>query len=115
MLVSIRKQNVLFICSRNQWRSPTAEQIFRKHPLMSVRSAGTSPNARRKVSAEDIRWADVIFAMEEKHKSRLVTEFSRLLVGKTIHVLNIPDEYEYMDPELVEQLEQSVNAILFFD
>ena len=82
---------------------------------MSVRSAGTSPNARRKVSAEDIRWADVIFVMEEKHKSRLMAEFSRLLDRKTIRVLDIPDDFKYMDPELVEQLEQSVNAILFFD
>ena len=112
---SMKKQNVLFICSRNQWRSPTAEHIFRKHPLMSVRSAGTSPNARRKVSADDIHWAEVIFVMEEKHKSRLVAEFSRLLDCKTIHVLDIPDEYKYMDPELVEQLEQSVSAILGFD
>ena len=53
--------------------------------------------------------------MEEKHKSRLVAEFSRLLDGKTIHVLDIPDEYKYMDPELVEQLEQSVSAMLGFD
>ena len=82
---------------------------------MSVRSAGTSPNARRKVSADDIRWADMIFVMEEKHKSRLAAEFSRLLDGKTIHVLDIPDEYKYMDPELMEQLEQSVSAILGFD
>ena len=111
---SSEKQNLLFICSRNQWRSPTAEQIFRKHPLMSVRSAGTSPNARHKVSADDIRWANVIFVMEEKHKSRLVADFSRWLDGKTIHVLDIPDEYNYMDPELVGQLEQSVAAILCF-
>ena len=53
--------------------------------------------------------------MEEKHKSWLVAEFSRLLDRKTIRVLDIPDEYKYMDPELVEQLEQLVNAILFFD
>jgi len=59
-----KKQNALFICSRNQWRSPTAEQIFRKHPLISVRSGGTSPNSRRKVSADDIHWANVIFVME---------------------------------------------------
>ena len=115
MAAKMRDLTALFICSRNQWRSPTAEQIFRRHPLMSVRSAGTSPNARRKVSAEDIRWADVIFVMEEKHKSRLVAEFSRLLDGKTIHVLDIPDEYKYMDLDLVEQLEQSVGAILGFD
>jgi predicted protein tyrosine phosphatase len=106
------RRNILFICSRNQWRSPTAEQIWRKHPLLSVRSAGTSPSARRKVSEDDIRWADVVFAMEEKHKSRLAAEFTSLIKNKTIYVLDIPDEYKYMDPELVEQLEQSVGALL---
>jgi len=106
------RRNILFICSRNQWRSPTAEQIWRKHPMLSVRSAGTSPTARRKVSEDDIRWADVIFVMEEKHKSRLVAEFTRLIKNKTVYVLDIPDEYRYMDPELVAQLEQSVGALL---
>ena len=105
-------QGILFICSRNQWRSPTAEQIFRKHPLMFVRSAGTSPNARRKVSAGDIRWANVIFVIEEKHKSQLVAEFSRMIDGERIHVLELPDEYKYLGPELVEQLKPSVAAIL---
>lgn len=112
MSKSEEKQNVLFVCSRNQWRSPTAEQLWRKHPMVSVRSGGTSRNARRKVSMEDIYWADVILVMEEKHKSRLVAEFARLLEGKPIHVLDIPDDYKYMDPELIEQLEQSVGMLL---
>ena len=106
------KHHVLFICSRNQWRSPTAEQVWRRHPLLSVRSAGTSPNARRKVSADDISWATVIMVMEEKHKSRLKAEFSRLLEGRVIHVLDSPDDYKYMDPELVLQIEQSVASLL---
>ena len=106
------KKNVLFICSRNQWRSPTAEQVYRKHPMLAVRSAGTSPNARRKVSPDDIAWANLILVMEEKHKSRLKAEFNRLLDGRVIHVLDIPDDYKYMDPELVEQLEQCVPSIL---
>jgi predicted protein tyrosine phosphatase len=106
------KRNVLFICSRNQWRSPTAEQVFRRHPALLVRSAGTSPNARRTVSADDIAWADVILVMEEKHKSRLKAQFGRLLSGAAMHVLDIPDDYKYMDPELVEQLETAVNGLL---
>lgn len=106
------KINALFICSKNQWRSPTAEQMWRKHPAVSARSAGTSPNARHTVSAEDIQWADVILVMEEKHKSRLKAEFTRLLDHKLIHVLDIPDDYKYMDPELVEMLEQSVSSLL---
>ncbi|MBB3063644.1 low molecular weight protein tyrosine phosphatase family protein [Microbulbifer rhizosphaerae] len=103
---------VLFICSRNQWRSPTAEAVWRKQPNISVRSAGTSPKARRTVSQADIRWADVIVVMEQKHKNRLVTEFTRLLDHKPIHVLEIPDEYKYMDPELVEILKETVGACL---
>ena len=109
------KENLLFVCSRNQWRSPTAEQVWRRHPLLSVRSAGTSPNARRRVSADDIAWSTVIMVMEEKHKSRLKAEFARALAGRTIHVLDIPDDYQYMDPELVEQIKQSVASLLSLD
>jgi predicted protein tyrosine phosphatase len=109
------KQKVLFICSRNQWRSPTAEQVYRRHPQLSVRSAGTSPNARRKVSADDLQWADVILVMEEKHKSRLKAEFGRVIEARAIRVLDIPDDYKYMDPELVELLRQSVGPMLGLD
>jgi predicted protein tyrosine phosphatase len=112
-LIPSQQQTVLFICSRNQWRSPTAEQIFRRRPGLSVRSAGTSPNARRTVSAQDIGWASVILVMEEKHKSRLKAEYGRLLTGRAIHVLDVPDDYKYMDPELVDLLEQSVAPLLY--
>ena len=104
--------NILFICSRNQWRSPTAEKVWSKHPGISVRSAGTSPSARKTVSAKDIQWADMIFAMEQKHKDRLKADFSRLLTHKPIHVLDIPDDYQYMDPDLVETLQNSVATYL---
>jgi len=109
---SEKKRNVLFICSKNQWRSPTAEAIWRKHPLLSVRSAGTSSGARRKVSVEDLRWADVIFVMEEKHRARLLAEFTAIVEHKPLHVLGIVDEFKYMDPELVAQLKQSVSPLL---
>ncbi|MES2878641.1 MAG: phosphotyrosine protein phosphatase [Pseudomonadota bacterium] len=104
--------NLLFICSKNQWRSPTAEQVWRRHPGLSVRSAGTSPNARHTVSSADLAWADVIFTMEEKHKSHLLAEHRNVVGDKTIHVLDIPDDYRYMDPQLVEQLQTSVGEIL---
>lgn len=104
--------NVLFVCSRNQWRSPTAERVWRRHPQLNVRSGGTSPSARHTVSDADIDWADVVIVMEQKHKSRLVADFGDVLAGKPVHVLDIPDEYQYMDPELVELLEQSVGCVL---
>jgi predicted protein tyrosine phosphatase len=112
---TMNRLNVLFVCSRNQWRSPTAEQVFRRHPALNVRSGGTSPNARHTVSGQDIQWADVILAMEQKHKSRLMSEFTSMLIGKPVHVLDIPDEYRYMDAELVEMLERSVGGVLQLD
>jgi predicted protein tyrosine phosphatase len=107
-----QRLNVLFICSKNQWRSPTAEAIWRKHPALSVRSAGTSPSARRQVSEEDLRWCETILVMEEKHRSRLRAMFGGLVEHIPIHVLDIPDEYGYMDPELVIELRGSVAHIL---
>ncbi|GGP23843.1 low molecular weight protein tyrosine phosphatase family protein [Silvimonas iriomotensis] len=104
--------NVLFICSRNQWRSPTAEQIWRNTPGLQVRSAGTSASARRRVSADDLRWADLVFVMEHSHKARLKADFAAELAGKTVHVLDIPDEYRYMDPELVDILHSAVTPWL---
>lgn len=107
--------NVLFVCSRNQWRSPTAERVWRGDPRLSVRSGGTSPNARHPVSEADIRWAEVVLVMEEKHKSRLKAQFTRLLTHTPIHVLDILDEYQYMDPELVEEVRRAVSAALGLD
>lgn len=104
--------NLLFICSRNQWRSPTAEAAWRRRPGFNVRSAGTSPSARKSVGAADIRWADVVFVMEPKHLQRLRAEYARLLEHKLVHVLEIPDDFQYMDPELVELLEIGVNEYL---
>jgi predicted protein tyrosine phosphatase len=63
------------------WRSPTAEQVWRKDPRVLARSTGTSPNARHTISAADIQWADVILVMEEKHKSRIKAEFTRLIIN----------------------------------
>ncbi|MBT2295281.1 low molecular weight protein tyrosine phosphatase family protein [Pseudomonas fluorescens] len=104
--------NLLFVCSRNQWRSPTGEAIWRRRPGFSTRSAGTSPNARKPIGPADIRWADVIFVMERKHEHRLRAEYARLLEHKRLHVLDIPDDYRFMDPELVDMLEREVTAYL---
>ena len=105
-------KNILFICSRNQWRSPTAEKVYSKDPRVNVRSAGTSPKARHTVNTKDITWAELIFVMEHKHKDRLKAQYSKLLQHKKVIVLNIPDEYQYMDEELVGLIEASVEEYL---
>lgn len=103
---------LLFICSRNQWRSPTAEAIYKEQQNIEVRSAGTEPSARIKVSAKLIEWADVIFVMEKKHKERLNQKFPVEMEGKKVVNLDIPDEYGFMDEELMESIRNSVDAFL---
>ena len=106
--------NVLFVCSRNQWRSPTAEHVWRRDPRVNARSAGTSASARRVVSAADLAWADVILVMEHEHKRRLLAEHRPSLANKRLHVLEIPDDYRYLDPELMELVGAPVAALLGF-
>jgi len=104
--------NILFICSRNQWRSPTGELVWKKTPGLFVRSAGTSPRARNTVSAKDISWADIVFVMEQKHKDRIKAAHPAPCKYAKIHVLDIPDEYKYADPELIELIRSSTAHFL---
>lgn len=104
--------NILFICSRNRWRSPTAEAIFSKYNNVEVDSAGLSPDAEVRLSSEQIDWADIIFVMERRHRSSLSKSFARKLNAKRIICLNIPDRYTFMDPELIQELEQKVGPHL---
>jgi len=106
------RPNILFVCSRNQWRSPTAEAIYRNDPRISVRSRGTSNAAVQKLRASDIRWADAIFVMEDKHRSRIIGDFPGEARYTPIHVLDIPDDYKPMDPELMNLLRCAADAII---
>lgn len=55
-------------------------------------------------------WADVLFVMEPKHRARVVEQF-RDSVGETpLHVLDIPDDYEFMNPELVDLIRDRVES-----
>jgi len=100
--------NLLFICSKNKWRSRTAEQLFKDRGRDQVRSAGTDKNARIPVTASLLQWADRIFVMEDKHEKALLRDFGEVVDRQRISVLGIPDEYTFMHPELVEILEVSL-------
>ena len=95
---------LLFVCSRNRLRSLTAEKILSGVPGCEVRSAGTQPSARIVVTEGHIGWADVIFVMEKSHLAKLRARFPEALAGKKVVTLHIPDDYEFMQPELVDEL-----------
>ena len=98
------KTKLLFVCSRNQWRSPTAEALFKNHPRYDARSAGTSDSTRIKVTACHLGWADLIFCMERKHADLLREFFPEEAAGKRIITLRIPDDYTFRDSALMELL-----------
>ena len=104
--------NVLFICSQNRLRSPTAEAVFSGIDGIDALSAGTASDAITPVSADLVEWADILFAMENYHRNKLKERFGKLLESKRLIVLRIPDDYQYMDPELIEILKQKVTPHL---
>ena len=104
--------NLLFVCSANLLRSPTAEAVFSKYPGIHAISAGTNANAPTPVSGDLIEWADVVLVMEESHRSKIAKKYNDLLKGKRLVCLDIPDNYEYMQPELVQLLKTKVPKYL---
>lgn len=82
--------------------------------ILALASVPLAPAAtpKKDVSCGLLQWADVICVMEQKHKDRLMAEYRRIIENKPLHVLDIPDDYRYMDPELVRQLEELVPEVL---
>lgn len=105
-------KHVLFICSKNRWRSPTAEQLFADRPGIECASAGLSLDAEVLLSTELVEWAELIFVIEKKHKSRLSAQFKPHPSGKHVVCLNIADNYKFMEPALVKLLTGKVTPYL---
>lgn len=105
-------KRLLFVCSRNKLRSPTAEQVFSCYSNLEVESAGTDNDADNPLSSELVEWADIIFVMEKMHRAKVQKRFRKHLKDKRIICLDIPDNYAFMQPELVELLSTKVSRHL---
>lgn len=101
--------HLLFVCGMNRWRSPTAEALYKNDPRFLVRSAGLSRKSRHKLSGDDLSWANIVFVMENEHKVQIRQLFQSQKLPKIIS-LDIPDEYTFMDEELIELIQQGVES-----
>lgn len=101
-------RNVLFICSQNRLRSPTAEQVFADWPGIETASAGLNHDAENPLTPELLQWADIVFVMERMHRNKLSARFKPHLGDTRVVCLEIPDDYAYMDPDLIELLKARV-------
>ena len=102
------RPNILVVCGKNKKRSRTAEFIFKNDSRFNIRSVGVSPNSIRKISENDLNWSDLVLVMETEHKSKIKELFRNIKTSK-IEVLNIEDEFEFMDEELVVILTEAIN------
>lgn len=104
--------NLLFLCARNRLRSPTAERVFASRPGVETASAGLAPDAEEPVTPDHLDQADIIFVMERAHRAKLQRRFGKHLKGKRVVCLDIPDDYDFMQPELAALLETRVGRFL---
>lgn len=104
--------NLLFVCAKNRLRSPTAEAVFSEDPGIAAIGAGINPDSATPLSGDLIEWADILFVMENTHRTRVTKKFGPLLKTKRLIVLDIPDTFEAMDPELVRLLRARVGKFL---
>ncbi|VAW64765.1 hypothetical protein MNBD_GAMMA10-1597 [hydrothermal vent metagenome] len=102
-------KKILFICSENRLRSPTAEAVFSEYEGIKAIGAGTNSDAETTVSGDLIEWADIILVMEKSHRNKISKKYKTLLKNKRLVVLEIPDNYEYMQAELIQLLKTKVS------
>jgi len=103
--------NVLFICGKARKRSPTAAALAADQLGFETDFAGLSNDADERLGAEQIEWAEIIAVMEKRQLSRLKQQFGSDLKGKRILCLDVPDNYEFMQPELISLLTQKLRRV----
>ena len=103
-------KNVLFLCSQNKLRSPTAEAVFSDIEGFDVRSAGLDNGAAIQLSPDLVEWAQYIFVMERSHRNKLRKKFKKYLKDQRIICLDIPDDYDYMDDDLIKLLKTKMGS-----
>ena len=108
MAPSSHARRVLFVCRLNRSRSATAERIFCKRPGLDVRSAGTSHDAMVPINQRMLDWADLVFTMDPEQQVALERMFPGHPALPKLVCLGIPDEFEFLDADLVHLLEERV-------
>ena len=99
-------KKLLFICTLNLQRSPTAAEIFKDK--YETKSAGVGDTAKQPLTAELLEWADVVFVMEDWQRKVIGEKFPKQYLKKKIINLDIPDMYYFMNEELVKVLKEKV-------
>ena len=98
---------VLFVCSAGILRSATAARIFADK--WNTRSAGSSPIALIPVTKRLLNWADFVFFMKEENFIATSKQFDLDEFDCFQFILDIPDNFNHMQPELIQLLKEKVS------
>jgi len=101
---------LLFICTLNLQRSPTAEKIFKDK--YETKSAGVGEYAKKPLTKELLEWADIILVMEEWQREIIGEKFPKEYLKKKIINLDIPDIYLFENSELCRILREKLDEYL---
>jgi predicted protein tyrosine phosphatase len=105
------KLKLLFVCTVNRMRSATAHKIFESDQRFDVDSAGTDKSASTVLEPEHLEWADAIIVMEKYHRSFIRHNYPEYYTKKKIVCLYIPDDFNFMQPELISILKDKVEDV----
>jgi predicted protein tyrosine phosphatase len=104
-------KKILFICTINRMRSATAQVMYENDDRFEVKSAGTDKLARIVINRELLEWADAIVVMEKHHRNKIRAKFPDIYATKRIVCLYIPDEYDFMEPALMDVLKSKFEDV----
>lgn len=92
-------------------RSATAHKIYENDSRFEVKSAGTDKSANTVISLELLNWADSIIVMETAHRNAIRKKFPEIYKNKKIVCLYIPDDYDFMQMELIVELKEKFENV----
>lgn len=105
-------KRVITVCSASCLRSPTAAVVLSQDPFnFNTRAVGlTDEYAIVKLDDGLVLWADEFVVMEQWMKDRIRSRWENVSDGHKplkIIVLDIPDRFQYRDPQLMQMIKDS--------
>lgn len=110
-MIKSHKIKILFVCTINRMRSATAHRLYENDVRFEVKSAGTAPDAKVVLNLDLLNWADSIVVMEKYHRNIIRKLYPNIYLSKKIVCLYIPDEFDYMQEELIVLLKYKFEDI----
>lgn len=99
-------KRVLTVCSAGLLRSPTIAWYIQSVSDYNCHAAGIHDYALVQVDDVLITWADIIICSDEDKFIHITNKYKDELNGKQIFNFNIPDIYEYKNPDLIKIIEE---------